>query len=361
MSPKRHVYEIEDREDRPLLEVDSLKTHFRTSHGIVRSVDGVSFTLERGQTLGIVGESGSGKTVLSRSVMRLLPHSNVIQEGSVLFGGVDLNKASAQDLRGIWGAQIAMVFQDPVTSLNPVVRVGRQITESLRFHLGMSRSDARETSVALLRSVGMPEPEERLRWYPYQFSGGMCQRIVIAIALSCGPKLLLADEPTTGLDVTVAAQILDLLNRLQQERYMSMILVTHDLGVVTGRADVVAVMYAGKIVEMGPTETLFRDTKMPYTEALLRSAPRLADESHVRLHTIPGNPPNPANLPAGCRFAERCPYAQPRCRLEEPPLRPTSTPGHTFACWFPVGSPEGRDALARNQAMGVPAATGSVL
>jgi oligopeptide/dipeptide ABC transporter ATP-binding protein len=350
------MFEIEEKDGVPLLEVDSLITHFRTSHGIVRSVDGVSFKLERGRTLAIVGESGSGKTVLARSIMSLLPGANVIREGSVLFGGVDLGKASPADLRGIWGAQISMVFQDPMTSLNPVVRIGRQITETLQFHLGMSKRDAKETAIALLRSVGMPDPEERLRWYPYQFSGGMCQRIVIAIALACGPKLVLADEPTTGLDVTVSAQILDLLNRLQQERYMSMILVTHDLGVVTGRADEVAVMYAGKIVEFGPTETLFRDMKMPYTEALLKSAPRFADESHSRLHTIPGNPPNPANLPAGCRFAERCPYAQPRCRQEEPTLRAAQTPGHTYACWYPVGTPEGKDALARNVELGHPAA-----
>jgi len=358
LSPKRHFVDVEDVDERPLLQVDSLVTHFQTSHGVVRSVDGVSFTLNRGQTLGIVGESGSGKTVLSRSVMGLLPPNNVIREGTVMFAGIDLARVSHQELRGIWGAQIAMVFQDPVTALNPVVRVGRQITESLRFHLGMSRSDAKETAVALLRSVGIPEPEERLRWYPYQFSGGMCQRIVIAIALSCGPKLLLADEPTTGLDVTVAAQILDLLSRLQQERYMSMILVTHDLGVVTGRADVVAVMYAGKIVEIGPTETLFGDMKMPYTEALFKSAPRLADASHSMLPSIPGNPPNPARLPPGCRFAERCPYAQPRCRSEEPALRPASAPGHLFACWYPVGTPEGAEALKRNRALGTPAAAG---
>ncbi len=355
------MFDIEDTDDRPLLEVDSLVTHFQTRHGIVRSVDGVSFTLKRGQTLGIVGESGSGKTVLSRSVMGLLPLHNVIREGSVVFGGVDLASVSRDELHGIWGAQIAMVFQDPVTALNPVVRVGRQITESLRFHLGMSRSDARATAIALLRSVGIPEPEERLRWYPYQFSGGMCQRIVIAIAIACGPKLLLADEPTTGLDVTVAAQILDLLNRLQQERYMSMILVTHDLGLVAGRADAVAVMYAGKIVEMGPTETLFGDVKMPYTEALFRSSPRLANATHTRLPTIPGNPPNPADLPPGCRFAERCPYAQPRCRTEEPPLRQATTPGHTFACWYPVGTPEGERALKQNQASGTSASAGFVV
>jgi oligopeptide/dipeptide ABC transporter ATP-binding protein len=360
VSRKRHVREIDDLEDRPLLEVENLKTYFQTGHGIVKSVDGVSFDLERGRTLAIVGESGSGKTVLSRSVMGLLPPQNVIREGRVRFGDVDLTNASPQELRGLWGAQISMVFQDPVTSLNPVVRAGRQITESLRYHLAMSRQDAKETAISLFRSVGIPEPENRMQWYPHQFSGGMCQRIVIAAAIACGPKLLLADEPTTGLDVTVSAQILDLLNRLQQERYMSVIIVTHDLGVVTGRSDDVIVMYAGQVVERAPTTTLFRDARMPYTEALLKSAPRLSNPSHTRLHTIPGNPPNPANLPKGCRFAPRCPYVQPKCREEEPPLRQAEAPRHWYACWYPVGTPEGVRALEENQAAGVPAARGVV-
>jgi oligopeptide/dipeptide ABC transporter ATP-binding protein len=360
VSRKRHVRDIDDLEDRPLLEVENLKTYFQTGHGIVKSVDGVSFDLERGRTLAIVGESGSGKTVLSRSVMGLLPPQNVIREGRVRFGDVDLTNASPQELRGLWGAQISMVFQDPVTSLNPVVRAGRQITESLRYHLAMSRQDAKETAISLFRSVGIPEPENRMQWYPHQFSGGMCQRIVIAAAIACGPKLLLADEPTTGLDVTVSAQILDLLNRLQQERYMSVIIVTHDLGVVTGRSDDVIVMYAGQVVERAPTTTLFRDARMPYTEALLKSAPRLSNPSHTRLHTIPGNPPNPANLPKGCRFAPRCPYVQPKCREEEPPLRQAEAPRHWYACWYPVGTPEGVRALEENQAAGVPAAMGVV-
>jgi oligopeptide/dipeptide ABC transporter ATP-binding protein len=292
--------------------------------------------------------------------MGLLPPQNVIREGRVRFGDVDLTNASPQELRGLWGAQISMVFQDPVTSLNPVVRAGRQITESLRYHLAMSRQDAKETAISLFRSVGIPEPENRMQWYPHQFSGGMCQRIVIAAAIACGPKLLLADEPTTGLDVTVSAQILDLLNRLQQERYMSVIIVTHDLGVVTGRSDDVIVMYAGQVVERAPTTTLFRDARMPYTEALLKSAPRLSNPSHTRLHTIPGNPPNPANLPKGCRFAPRCPYVQPKCREEEPPLRQAEAPRHWYACWYPVGTPEGVRALEENQAAGVPAARGVV-
>jgi peptide/nickel transport system ATP-binding protein len=251
---------------------------------------------------------------------------------------------------------MAIICQDPTTAHNPVVRVGRQLTESLRYHLTMSRFDARQTAIALLHSVGLPEPEQRLRWFPHQFSGGMQQRIVIAVAIACGPKLLLADEPTTGLDVTVSAQILDLINRLQQERYMSVILVTHDLNVVTGRTDDVMVMYAGKIVERAPTATLFRDMRMPYTEALLRSAPRLANPSHTRLQAIPGSPPNPAALPSGCRFAPRCPYAQPRCTVEEPPMRNADSLDHQFACWYPVGTPEGRFALEENRVQGLPAA-----
>ncbi|MGC9961787.1 MAG: ABC transporter ATP-binding protein [Acidimicrobiales bacterium] len=360
MSPKRHVREMDDLDDRPLLQVEDVKTYFQTAHGLVRSVDGVTFDLERGRTLAIVGESGSGKSVLSQSIMGLLPPHGVVREGRVRFGDVDLTKASVNELRDLWGAQIAMIFQDPATALNPVVRVGRQVTESLRYHLAMSRDDARQTAIALLRSVGLPEPEQRLRWYPHQFSGGMQQRIVIAVAIACGPKLLLADEPTTGLDVTVSAQILDLINRLQQERYMSVILVTHDLGVVTGRADDVLVMYAGKIVERAPTAVLFRDMRMPYTEALLRSAPRLANPSHTRLHAIPGSPPNPADLPQGCRFAARCPYVQSKCIAEEPPLRDADSPNHQYACWYPVGTPEGRQALEDNQAKGVPAAVGVV-
>ena len=353
MSPKRHVRElVDDFDERPLLEVDDLTTYFETSHGLVKSVDSVSLSLERGRTLAIVGESGAGKTVLARSIMGLLPRQNVVTGGRVRFGDVDITTASPRELRDLWGAQIGMIFQDPMTSLNPVVRVGRQITESLRYHLAMGKKDAGETAVALLRSVGMPEPEERLGWYPHQFSGGMCQRIVIAIAIACGPKLLLADEPTTGLDVTVSAQILDLLGRLQRDRYMSVILVTHDLGVVTGRSDDVAVMYAGQIVEMAPTSTLFSDMRMPYTEALLKSVPRISNASHTRLHTIAGNPPDPAHYPDGCRFASRCPYVQAKCHEQQPPLVEAEGLRHFYRCWYPVGTPEGRLALEANQAAG---------
>jgi oligopeptide/dipeptide ABC transporter ATP-binding protein len=339
----------------PLLEVEDLHTSFRTGRGLVRAVEGVSLTLGRGRTLGVVGESGSGKTVLSRSIMGLLPGSNVERSGTVRFAGHDLTTMSLSELREVWGMQIALVFQDPMTALNPVVRVGRQITEALRLRAGLDRKGAYETAVALLNSVGIPAPERRLRNYPHELSGGMRQRVMIAIALACGPKLLLADEPTTGLDVTVQAQILDLLATQQRERHMGMILVSHDLGVVANRTDEIVVMYAGRIVEQAPTAELFAHTRMPYTEALLRSIPRLSEASHTRLRAIPGRPPDLAAHVQGCRFAPRCPYAQDQCRTEEPPLR-TAGQGHVFRCWYPVGSAEGDAALARNVSARVPAA-----
>ncbi len=333
----------------PLLEVEDLKTHFRTDLGMVRAVDGVSFTLDRGKTIGIVGESGSGKTILSRSVMGLLPSRNVVREGRVAFEGQEIGDLAPPAMREIWGTEMAMIFQDPMTSLNPVMKIGRQITESLTYHLHMSKHDARATAVSLLTSVGIPEPARRLDEYPHQLSGGMRQRVTIAIALACGPTILFADEPTTALDVTVQAQILDLLQDQQRDRNMSMVLVTHDLGVVAGRTDDIAVMYAGKIVEKAPTTALFSNVRMPYTEALLQSIPKLENKSHTRLQVIAGRPPDLINPPKGCRFSPRCPYAQDRCREEEPPLQEAETPGHLFACWYPVGTPEGADALARNQ------------
>jgi len=267
----------------------------------VRSVDGISFTLGRGTTLGIVGESGSGKSVLSRSIMGLLP-SNAERSGQVVFEGRDISNLTGEGYRELWGTDMAMVFQDPMTALNPVMKVGHQITESLRFHLGMSKAEARDTAVALLRSVRIPEAEKRFDSYPHEMSGGMRQRVVIAVALACGPKLLLADEPTTALDVTVQAQILDLLAEQQRERYMTVILVTHDLGVVAGRADHIAVMYAGRIVESAPTAVLFNEMQMPYTEALLAAIPKLDQRSHTRLTAIGGRPPDLVNPPTGCAF-----------------------------------------------------------
>jgi peptide/nickel transport system ATP-binding protein len=336
----------------PLLEVTDVATFFDTERGLVHAVDGVSFTLERGRTVGIVGESGSGKTVLSRSIMGLLPKSGVQRQGSIRFEGVEIGSASPKQMRKYWGAHMGMVFQDPMTSLNPVMKIGHQITESIHTHLDVSRTFARELAVSLLESVRVPDAERRMDEYPHQLSGGLRQRVCIAVALACGPQLLLADEPTTALDVTVQAQVLDLLQAQQRERFMALVLVTHDLGVVAGRADEVIVMYAGQVVEKAATTTLFSDMKMPYTEALLRSIPKIDQPSHTRLSAIPGRPPDLVNLPTGCRFAARCAYAQDRCLEEQPPLRPGTTPGHEFRCWFPVGTPEGEAAMARNRAAG---------
>jgi peptide/nickel transport system ATP-binding protein len=344
----------------PLLEVDDFRTQFRTEGGLVKAVDGVALTLERGKTLGIVGESGSGKTVLSRSIMGLLTARNVVRSGSVRYQGQELVGASQSHMRALWGTEMAMVFQDPMTSLNPVMKIGRQLTEGLRYHLDVPKDEAKAQALQLLESVGIPDPKRRLEQYPHELSGGMRQRVTIAIALACGPKLLFADEPTTALDVTVQAQILNLLNQQQQERHMAMVLVTHDLGVVAGRADEIAVMYAGQIVERAPTRTLFAHVRMPYTEALLKSIPKLEQASHTRLQIIGGRPPDLVNPPRGCRFAPRCPYAQPKCHTEPPPLVEAEQPGHVFRCWFPVGTDAGRDALERNLAHHVPAAEAAV-
>jgi peptide/nickel transport system ATP-binding protein len=332
-----------------LLEVTDVSTFFDTDRGLVHAVDGVSFTLERGRTVGIVGESGSGKTVLSRSIMGLLPKHGVVRSGSITFEGAEIGAASPKQMRKYWGAHMGMVFQDPMTALNPVMKIGNQITESIHTHLDVSRTFAKELAVSLLESVRVPDPERRMDEYPHQLSGGLRQRVCIAVALACGPQLLLADEPTTALDVTVQAQVLDLLEAQQRERFMALVLVTHDLGVVAGRADEVVVMYAGQVVEKASTATLFSDTKMPYTEALLHSIPNIAEPSHTRLSAIPGRPPDLVHPPAGCRFAARCAYAQDRCREEQPPLLPGLTPGHEYRCWFPVGTPEGEEALARNR------------
>ena len=338
-----------------LLEVVDLKTHFKTGRGIVRAVDGVSFTLDRGRTLGVVGESGSGKTILSRSIMGLLPKHNVIREGRVIYDGIDVSGFDTNQMRRVWGREMSMVFQDPMTALNPVMKIGKQITESLRLHLAMDKGEAHDTAVALLSSVGIPEPAQRMSEYPHQLSGGMRQRVVIAIALACGPKLLFGDEPTTALDVTVQAQILNLLQQQQRERHMALILVTHDLGVVAGRTDEIAVMYAGKIVEKAPTPVLFANMKMPYTEALVNSIPKIEYRSHTRLETIGGRPPDLVRPPRGCNFAPRCKYAQEQCVVEEPPLVQAETPGHLFRCWYPVGTAENAAALQFNLSKGVSA------
>ncbi|MEM9565189.1 MAG: ABC transporter ATP-binding protein [Actinomycetota bacterium] len=340
------------REEPPVLQVENLRTQFATPAGPLVAVDGVSFSLARGKALGIVGESGSGKSVTARSVMRLLPKSNVSSSGRVLLNGADVMAMGDAELRDIWGPEVSMVFQDPLGSLNPVMRIGQQVAEGLRVHHGVSKKEARDTALTLLRSVGIPSPEARIDDYPHQLSGGMRQRVVIAIALACGPKLLIADEPTTALDVTVQAQILDLLQDQQRDRFMPLILITHDLGVVAGRTDEVIVMYAGRIMERAPTTVLFRDMRMPYTEALFRSIPKIEYPSHTRLAIIPGRPPNMVDPPRGCKFADRCRYAQERCHEEEPDLTPASRADHVYRCFYPVGTQEGDEALARNRASG---------
>ena len=319
-----------------LLEVDDLSTKFKTGRGLVRAVDGVSLTLDRGKALGIVGESGSGKTILSRSIMGLLPRRGVLRGGEVRFEGARIDQLSIKQMREYWGKEMAMIFQDPMTSLNPLMKIGAQITEPLKAHLGMQRETASNTAEKLLNDVGIPEAHRRLNQYPHELSGGMRQRVMIAIAMACGPTMLFADEPTTALDVTVQAQILDLLEDQRRDRNMSLILVTHDLGVVAGHTDEIIVMYAGKIVEKAPTDVLFSEMRHPYTEALLASIPKIEDPSHTRLHAIGGRPPDLVNPPDGCRFAPRCQYAQDRCRQEEPPLTVGDHPDHLYACWFPV-------------------------
>ncbi len=322
----------------PLLQVRDLSTWFKTPRGVLRAVDGVSFDLERGRTLGIVGESGSGKSVLVRTIMNLLSPNAVVPGGSeVLFDGRNVRALDAIESRHFWGTEMAMVFQDPMTSLNPVKRIGAQLTESIRFHLKLDRKAAQERALELLNQVGIPEPRKRLTQYPHELSGGMRQRVVIAIALSCSPRLLIADEPTTALDVTVQKQILDLLDRIQAETNMGMILITHDLGVVAGHADDVAVMYGGQIVEKAATAELFGHVEHPYTEALLASIPRVELASHTRLQAIEGRPPDMVRPPTGCRFAERCPYRTDRCEQDMPGLEVTDDGQHLFRCFFPVG------------------------
>jgi peptide/nickel transport system ATP-binding protein len=307
---------------------------FRTERGRLRAVDGVSFEVEAGRTLGLVGESGCGKTVMSRSLLKLHP----VAGGRIVFDGRDLLSLDEAELREVRGREISIVFQDPMTSLNPVLTVGQQIVETLTHHLRMGRRAARERARELLAAMGIPSPAARLGEYPHQLSGGMRQRVTIAMALACEPKLLIADEPTTALDVTVQAQILDLLQRQQAERGMAMILVSHDLGVVAGRTDDIAVMYAGRIVERAPTGLLFARARMPYTESLLRAVPRLDLPSHTRLLAIAGAPPDLAALPPGCRFQPRCPRAAERCRVEEPELTRTADADQWYACWYPVGA-----------------------
>src|ERR671916_217295 len=306
-----------------LLEVKDLQTHFRTRAGVVRAVDGVSFTLERGELLGLVGESGCGKSVTALSVMRLVAPPGKIVEGEIWFDGEDLRAASENRMREIRGDDIAMIFQDPMTSLNPVFTVGEQIAEALRLHRKISRKEARQATIEAMREVAIPDPARRANDYPHQLSGGMRQRVMIAMALACNPKLLIADEPTTALDVTIQAQILELLDDLRKQRELAVLLITHDLGVVAEVADRVAVMYTGRIVEESPVEELFARPKHPYTEGLLRSVPKLTEaevKKVERLSTIEGIVPSPTALPPGCHFAPRCSHRMPRCEQGEIPL-----------------------------------------
>lgn len=328
-------------QEQKLLVVKDLNTTFQTPAGPLPAVGGVSFDLNKNETLGIVGESGSGKTVLSRTIMGLQPRTNVTVSGSVLLNGFEVVGASEEEKRKIWGLQVAMVFQDPMTSLNPVTRVGKQIDEILRVRMGMDRQSAKARAIELLELVGIPSPSQRYRVFPGELSGGMRQRVVIATALAGSPQLLMADEPTTGLDVTIQAQILNLLEEIKERLKMSVVLVTHDLGVVATRTSRIIVMYAGRIVEIGSTREVFAHHRMPYTRALLDGSPKVSNPSHTRLMAIPGRPPNLHDLPPGCSFAPRCSYATDRCHQERPELEPSGAPGHFFACWNPLPTTRG--------------------
>ena len=343
-----------------LLEVSDLHTQFFTRDGVVRAVDGVSFHLEQGETLGIVGESGCGKSVTALSLMRLIPQPpGKIVQGSILFDGQDVLKMDDDDVRGIRGNNIAMIFQDPMTSLNPVLTISRQISEALELHLKMDKGEARKRTIELLELVGIPSAKKRVDDYPHQFSGGMRQRVMIAMALSCNPKLLIADEPTTALDVTIQAQILDLLGDLKARLGMAVMLITHAMGVIAETAQRVVVMYAGKVVEEASVGELFGNPRHPYTQGLIRSIPRIdtAATQKKRLETIGGVVPSLLDPPAGCRFAARCQHAQPECIADTPPLRHVAA-GHSAACIFADLPTEQRPprALPLGVGMGSPVA-----
>jgi peptide/nickel transport system ATP-binding protein len=326
--------------DQPLLQAENVRVVFDGGGRRVAAVNGVNVSLAAGRTLGVVGESGSGKSVLARTLMGLIVKRDGIEvDGTIRFEGTDTAQLSREQRRHLWGARMAMIFQDPMTSLTPVVKIGRQIEEPLRFHLGLSKSDARGRAAELLEQVGIPEARRRLKEYPYALSGGMRQRVLIAIALSCSPRLLIADEPTTALDVTVQQQILNLLQSLQQASGMAMILISHDLGVVASRTEEVAVMYGGRIVEQASTRDLFRHPRHPYTNALLASVPRRSYPSHTRLQTIGGSPIVPIEGRIGCSFAPRCPRASEVCRTQNP-VPVELSPGHFVECFHPVEHPE---------------------
>ncbi len=317
--------------DKPLLTVKDLKTHFHTASGIARAVDGVSFTLDRGKTLGIVGESGSGKSVTASSIMRLLPKNGRIEDGTIEFDGIDMVNVGKKQLRAMRGKDISMIFQDPMTSLDPVFKVGSQMIEQICAHENVSKAEARKTAVETLRLVGIPEPESRMESYPFELSGGMCQRVMIAMAVSCRPKFIIADEPTTALDVTVQSQVLDLLSSMQNRFGTAILLITHNLGIVWKMCDSVVVMYAGRTCEYAPMEELYSNPLHPYTWGLLDSMPKLSDEAKSDLKTIPGVPPDLRLTGSCCNFCNRCPYAVPECSQRVPELREIE-PGHFVAC-----------------------------
>jgi oligopeptide transport system ATP-binding protein len=318
-----------------LLDVKNLRTHFFTRAGVVKAIEGVSFHLDEGETLGLVGESGCGKSVTSLSVMRLIddPPGKIVG-GELLYKGRDILEMDDDELLKLRGGEISMIFQDPMTSLNPVLTIGQQISETVRTHLNLDAKAATDRAVEMLDRVRIPDARRRLKSYPHEFSGGMRQRVMIAIALSCNPHLLIADEPTTALDVTIQAQVLDLMKALGQEFRTATLLITHDLGVVAGTCDRVHVMYAGRIVEATDTHTIFRTPAHPYTQALLKAVPRPDEQRGDRLAAIGGRPPNLINLPPGCPFAPRCPKVQPRCRVELPLLQDVG-PGQQAACFYP--------------------------
>ena len=316
-----------------LLEVKDLQTHFFTMDGVVRAVDGVSYDLEEGETLGLVGESGCGKSVSALSLMRLIPDPpGKIVNGEVHLDGEDILKIDMDDMRSVRGAKMSMVFQEPMTSLNPVLTVERQLTETLQLHKGMGKVESRREGVNLLARVGIPDPEQRIKQYPHQFSGGMRQRVMIAMALSCNPRLIIADEPTTALDVTIQAQILELMKSLTTEFGVALIVITHNLGVVARYADRVNIMYAGRIIERGTALEIYSNPRHPYTVGLLRSVPRLDLPRRAKLDPIEGQPPDLVRLPQGCAFRARCRWAIDKCATDTPVLEETS-PNHWSACW----------------------------
>ncbi|MDP2733418.1 MAG: ABC transporter ATP-binding protein [Hoeflea sp.] len=319
----------------PILDVQGLRTVFRTRGGEVHAVNSVDFHLHPGELLGVVGESGSGKSVTMMSLLRLLPSPPAeMRDGKVMFDGQDLLKISPEQLRKVRGSKIGFIFQDPMTSLNPVYTIGFQLAEPLRAHLGMSKPQARARSIELLQLVGIPDPERRLKDYPHQFSGGMRQRVMIAIALACDPQVLIADEPTTALDVTIQAQIIELVKELRRKLGMAIIWITHDLGVIAGIADRVMVMYAGQVVEEGPVNEIFKDPQHPYTQALLKTVPAVRGPRAERLQVIEGQPPIMYEAPVACSFRNRCQYAFAKCAMENPALVPVSAPGHRAACFL---------------------------